>query len=101
MGLFNRKQKVEDETILKPSADQVIFDLKETQGDAVNKETILKAISILEKYREGKTNLEKRIIANEDPKIPHFPLPGQPLQDPFCHTPDTALYLYTRPSCRQ
>lgn len=66
MGLFNRKQKVEDETILKPSADQVLFDIKETQGDAVNKETILKAISILEKYREGKTNLEKRIIANEE-----------------------------------
>ena len=66
MGLFNRKQKVEDETVLKPSADQVLFDIKETQGDTVNRETIMKAISILEKYREGKVNLEKRIISNEE-----------------------------------
>lgn len=68
MALFNRKKKQDTpvDMVLKPSADQVEFTARETFGDAVNRETVLKALSILEKYREGKVNLEKRIIANEE-----------------------------------
>ena len=63
MAFFNRNKQ---DMVLKPSADQVDIDIRETFGDAVNRETILKAISTLEKYREGKVNLENRIIANEE-----------------------------------
>ena len=64
MGIFDRFKK--DETLLSPGEDQVLIDIKDTLGDKVNKETILKAVSILEQYRSGKVNLEKRIIANEE-----------------------------------
>lgn len=69
MALFGRKKReeVEPEQVIKPMADQIQNSefLRETTGEVITRQTLLQALSTLEKYREGKTNLERKTISNE------------------------------------
>lgn len=67
MAIFKRKKQPKPEEAIKPTIDQVqnAQYLPETEGSVITRQTLLNALSTLEKYREGKSNLERRIIANE------------------------------------
>lgn len=63
---FKRKDEpVNYDNALKPSADQILIDIKETEGQVITRETILEAGKTLNRYREGKASVENRIISNE------------------------------------
>ncbi len=70
MALFGKKKEKEPEqmnftNVLKPSADQILMDIKATEGNAITSQVVVEAGRRLEKYRQGKLSVENRIISNE------------------------------------
>lgn len=72
MAFIGKRKKVKEQEqemvfkdVLKPSADQVLFDIKETQSNVITSEDVREAAQKLEKFRQGKISVENRIISNE------------------------------------
>lgn len=70
MALFKKKEKKEKKdvdynNVLKPSPDQLMFEIKETQGNVITSQTVIEAQERLNEYRRGKLSVENRIISNE------------------------------------
>lgn len=63
--LDNGEQEQDYSSILRPAEDQVYLDSKITESEVMTKEKLRKAVETLKKCKDGKKNLENRLVNSE------------------------------------